>query len=54
MTKTEVIEVLTEDLNMWARALGHFEKNTNWFNYICDKIQALRIAIESIEESEHE
>lgn len=46
ITPAEAIEVLQDDLRLWGRILGKFEKNSLWFKEGEEKIRAYRLAIE--------
>lgn len=50
MRNEEAVQVLTEDMELWARVMGHFEKNSVWFKESLDRVKALRIAIKAIKE----
>lgn len=50
LDREEAIKVLNEDMEMWARILGKFEKGSYWFQEGLKKIHALRLAIEVLKE----
>lgn len=52
MGNREALRILNEDLELWARVLGHFERGTWWFNDALARVKALRIAIKAIKREE--
>ena len=53
MRNEEALQVLNDDMELWARVMGHFERNSVWFNESRDRVRALRIAIRAIKEEIH-
>ena len=53
MTTNEVIEVLNEDMEMWAQVMGHFSRDSIWFEDALKRVKALREAIRSIKDLEY-
>lgn len=52
MTNKEAIEILNDELEMWARALGKIKHGSEWFEEILSKVHALRIAIAALQHEE--
>ena len=53
MTTNEVIEVLNDDMGMWAQVMGHFSRDSIWFEDALKRVKALREAIRSIKDLEY-
>ena len=51
MNKEEAIGVLTEEIEFWAKVISKFRKKSFWFREGLKRIEASRIAIESLRES---
>ena len=53
MRSEEALKTLNEDLELWARVMGVFNRESNWHKEALAKVKALRFAISAIKDKEY-
>ena len=53
MKSEEVLKILNEDLELWARIMGVFSRESDWYKEALAKVKALRFAISAIKDKEY-
>lgn len=48
MRRVEAIDILNEEMVLWARILGKFRNDSYWFKKGFDRLQALRMATDAL------
>ena len=53
MKSDEVLKILNEELELWARVMGVFSRESDWYKEALAKVKALRFAISAIKDKEY-